>query len=208
MDLIDVAIQWIDKRDASYLCKEDKVVWFASITGREVDKDWQELNLAQLHRVLRHTLNDEITTKDIIGAFQELGKLYEMGTNSPFRTPEYVFNYSDNSPLDMVEVLIRELSVMIEASGIKGIRIVDINKCFDKICVIAQVDTSNQRRNRLYEKYFEMIGYALRAGANRVFYNGKKTTAILHKNYAPSTIRNFDSNYLNNMAAMVVAKVE
>jgi len=206
--LIDLASKWIEAKDASYLCKEDEVVWFASITGRDTDKQWHTMNLTQLQRVMKYTIQEHMDIKSIISAFQELDRVYEMGANSEFQTPSSIFNFNDNSPMDLPEKLIRELANFLSNQGTKGMRIIDLNLCFDTMCVLAGTDTSNQKRNKHYEKYFGILGYALRAGKNRVSINGRKVTAILHNNYGPSMIAKPDKAYLKNIASLVVSRVE
>ena len=209
MNLIDTASNWIESKTASYLCKEDKVVWFASITGRNDDKEWQEMTLPQVQRVINFTLSkDEVSIKDIITAFQEIGEVYEMGVSSPYKTPDMIFNYTENSPIDKFEKLVRELSRVISKENIKGIQVSQLNFVWEQIAKSGNFHISNQLRNTYYRKYFGILDYVLREGTNRIFLNGKKLTVMMHKSALGKDIKLLERLYLKNLAAMVIAKLE
>jgi len=207
---IDIAISWIEDKNASYICKDDKVVWFASITGRPQDATWQSMSLSEVVRTIKYTkLSDnKLTNINVITAFQELGRVYEISTTSSLTTPSNVFNYGRHKPRNLEEELVKELAFVINDIGIKGILISDLDITFNTICMLTKIQVNSRYRNKLYREYFGDYNYVLRDSTNRVNYKGKKKTAILHRNYKPKNIRRFEKQYLKDLAVLIVDKVE
>ena len=203
---IDVVVAWVNERDAAYLCKEDKVVWWASITGNPADAGWQELSLAQMQRIISATLI-EVTVKDIMAGFQELGKVYEMGVSSSYLVPVSIFNYALNSPVSFPEKCVKELAGLFSKYLIKGIYLTDVNSCFNIISKRCKFTISTQQRNKLYRKYFTSLGYSFREGDNRVFYNGSKVTAFIHNSMDKVSLEKKNNMWIANIAGMVISKL-
>jgi len=207
MSNIDQVVNWLEDKDASYLCKEDSVVYFASITGNDEDKDWQNLTLGQLLRTLKFMVNESITQEDIIAGLQESGRLFEMGVKSTYKTPEGIFNYAEHSATGISEKLVAGLAKSISRQKFSGITISNLNRIHDKLEMLSNTKLTNIARNRFYRKYFSLYGYVLREGANRVFYQGRKTTVMLHKNSQAKDIEATDNAFLMNIAGLVFAEV-
>jgi len=49
---IDLASEWLSKRDAAYLAKENVIVYYASTTGRKQDYQWITHTLVEVETAI------------------------------------------------------------------------------------------------------------------------------------------------------------
>ena len=83
MNPIDLASEWLAKREAAYLAKENVIVYYASTTGRKQDYQWITHTLVEVVRIIRATLmnpddsDKKLQSKHIIAACQELERVFE-----------------------------------------------------------------------------------------------------------------------------------
>ena len=85
--LIDVCSEYILDKDASYLCREDCIVYFASFTGKEEDARYHKLKIKEVVRIIRANrlgvrLQKELKDHHLITACQELNRVYDFGVRS------------------------------------------------------------------------------------------------------------------------------
>ena len=66
-DLVDLCVTFIEDRNAAYLCKENTVVYYTSLTGRKGDYAWVTLSLEETLRIIAATKLDP----DHVGSFQK-----------------------------------------------------------------------------------------------------------------------------------------
>ena len=178
---VDIVVDWISQREASYIAKYDKIVWFASITGRPMDAKWQELTLAQAKRVISATIA-VVSEVEIITAFQELGEVDELAVESEATVPDSVFNYTRQS-FDPVESLVEDLITQLSLVK-QSIPISQFNYLYQKELYRRGVpEVSTIKRNRVLAKVINRLSWVLLKDKNRVSVSGLKTTVLRKANY-------------------------
>ena len=75
MEKVDYCINWITSIDAQQLCKENVIVYYASITGSDTDAKWHSLSLDEAKRVITYTIHP-VEIVDIMQALQEENRVY------------------------------------------------------------------------------------------------------------------------------------
>ena len=105
----DICIEYIDKKDAYYLAKEGKIVYYASDSGRKSDFKWNTQTIVETCRIIRATMmghEDVLAEKDLVRAFQEEGRVYEYGAKSRHVLASHVFNYNLKSDMSMTDEVV------------------------------------------------------------------------------------------------------
>ena len=201
-DLIETALSWISSRNAAYLAKEDKIVYYSSLTGRSSDYKWHYITITELCRTINTMLlsgEDKILHVHVISAFQELGKVYEFGVKTSHEVKPEIFNFykeaKSSLPEEVMDMLASELFRLNHFALLHGdvvdMFLVILNKLkYEGTC-------SAQLRNQLIEKYFIGLGYVVKTTSQRVMWKGKKTNAIMTMDVKPSDIAELDGNFMN-----------
>lgn len=184
-EMIDLCSGWIEARGASYLCKENCIVYYSSLTGRSSDYTWHSLSLSEAIRIIRATLltpdqYDLLTQNELIVACQELARVYEFATKSRFKTVPEVFNYLAEANASTAEDAMMLLSDELVSQGHSAMLYVDLTTAYDRILkAVGEQPVSPVERNRLILKHLPKHGYSIRVGSQRVKVAGKKERAIL-----------------------------
>ena len=182
--LLDVVSAWIEEKGAAYLAKENKVVYFASPTGRKQDFEWVTMNLAEMLRVIkatRLTPGHYPLTQDIcLRVFQEHDRVYEFGVRTRAKTEKHIFNFSDEASYDMAEEVAELLAQTLYTGGFNALYVQEVAKVYDRIMNhLKERAVPPVERNDLFRKHFERMGYDYRIGAFRVQIDGTKQQAII-----------------------------
>tara|TARA_R110000824_G_scaffold23140_4_gene83465 strand:- start:2419 stop:3063 length:645 start_codon:yes stop_codon:yes gene_type:complete len=185
MDIRDLCSDWLATRSASYLCRENSIVYYASLTGRAGDFEWISLTLPEAIRIIRATRlqpeqYEELTQSVLITACQEIGKVYEFGTKSRFKTVPEVFNYlaeaGESTPESVMDMLATELY----SKGRGALYIDDIVSVYDKAMkALKESPVKAQERNQLLNKHFSKLGYSIRVDSLRVRVGKKLHRVVL-----------------------------
>lgn len=210
-DMLDICSKWIQNREASYISKDDKVVWFASWTGREEDKSWRFMSLQETIRAIKYAWMDadaNLTSSILMQAFQELGEVYEVAIESDYEVIEGVFNFSSHTPTTVHEKVAKELTLLVKAKGWGGLLIKDVISIFSKVQNKIGTKVSPQTRNKYLRKHFKANGFQYREGRDRVFYKGAKVTAMLHTKRTVSSIVELSEVERKDLASIIYTKVK
>lgn len=84
--LLAILKEWIKELDASYLAKEDVIVYWGKNPDNEIESDWQFLKLPQAARIIKTTrvpfhLMRKCNAELLLLAFQEEDKVFVQGVN-------------------------------------------------------------------------------------------------------------------------------
>lgn len=208
-ELIDLCSDWINQRSASYLAKENKVVWFASLTGHKSGNDWQEMTLEETVRVIKFTILSSgqlLNQNTLIQSFQELGKVYELGVISDFKVPSGVFNYSDKSTTSLNEEVISGIVRAISKLDIAGMfysQVVEVYEALYKTLKMSYI--SAQKRNIYFRKHLLLQNYTLRENGERYMVSGVKSTVILKNNEEGYKIKRYSGTIYKNIITLTRA---
>ena len=192
--LIDTCIEWIAERNAAYLAKEDKIVYYQSITLRKQDETWHKLSPVQVLRIIKTTKmvgdqQSKLKTHHIISAFQELGEAYEYGVTSPFPTPDNIYNYHTHTDLPKSALVMEALAEELYARSFHGLLLSDISDMHAAaLSMIGGKQENAMVRNTYMYKYFPPLGYVIRVGPQRMNYKGIKRQAVMMPGKAPKTV--------------------
>lgn len=194
--MIDTCINYIEKKNCFYLAKEDKVVYFCSLTGRKVDSKWNKQSLQETLRIIKSTIltvDSNIELGHLICAFQETSRVYEFGTHSRYKVVDGVFNYYEHSDMDIGDEAMRELVSELLKRDLTAIVTTQATDMFNDIKDKLKVDIGAQESRTLQIKHFEIAGYISRTKALRpaIKVNGNnrsKVNALMFPGVKPMSL--------------------
>lgn len=205
---IDLASTWLSKREASYLAKENVIVYFASTTGRKSDYQWITLSVAEVVRIIQATLMNSdnshtLQAKHIIAACQELDRVFEFGVKSNHVTRPEVFNYLRESGMNMLDSIVFVVADLLYANGKRAFLISDVEAVINEVCSELDVEYAEPECRDYIDHHFSSLGYNIRTGANRPEFEGKKQRAIMWPNERPKDIEIMSGEYIKHMRRSV-----
>ena len=200
--LVDEATEWLIEKGAVYLCKEDKIVWFSSITGSKLEEEWQSCTLEQAKRMIGYRAS-YTTIEIIIQALQELGVVYEMGVTSPFTTTQNIFNFSDNSPSSVMEKILTYLLKSLSRQKQAGMVSEDINRILEALQDILRISLSLREKNEVLARISPKLGFDHKHGTKKMNIFGTKKGGVLKKGFSTLYLRRFDNNEIAQLVSNI-----
>jgi len=194
MNPIDLASEWLSKRDAAYLAKENVIVYYASATGRKQDYQWITHTLVEVVRIIRATLmnpddsDKKLQSKHIVAACQELDRVFEFAIKNKHDTKPEIFNYLKESGESMGDALVYLLSEELYTQGYKALLLNDVYLIIDQCILDLRIELSVTEERELVYKHFPTLGYQVRTGSSRPEFQGKKQNAIMLTTAKPREI--------------------
>jgi hypothetical protein len=212
---VDICIEYIKAKDASYLAKEGIIVYFASPTGREQDKDWQKFTLAETRRIITSTRLDEVKLGtlldgDIVQAFQELDRVYEFGMTSQYGTAEGIFNYSEQGGINILAAVCMSATDVLMAhnmtavtSGLVLVIVRDVMIKLGRSCEMTETKAC-------VLKYFTGVGYVYRSGSKRPLIKGLKQNTLMMSGTKPRDVVDYETcrHNINNIVEEIHRRVK
>ena len=196
-DKVDSCIAYIEAKNASYLAKEGLIVYFASPTGREQDKDWQKLTLTEARRILAATKSVDATDSELVQAFQELDRVYEFGMTSQYGTAEGIFNYSEQGGINMLTAVCMAATDVFMAQNMTAVTsglaigiVRDVMVKLGRGCEMVETKEA-------VLKYFTGVGYIYRSGSKRPLVNGLKQNTLMMSGTKPRDVVTYISSAYN-----------
>jgi hypothetical protein len=183
--LIDACIDWAANKGAAYLAKEDRIVFFESATTRKQDEMWHRLSPAQVVRIIKTTKlpydkQTLLKANHVIAAFQELGEIYDYGTESNVRVVETVFNYLERQDIPRDSQVMLAIAEELHQRGFHSLLyqdVIDVHRYSMDALGVNRVNSAV--RKSYVHKYFPPLGYMLKIDNNRVMFKGKKKAVIM-----------------------------
>jgi hypothetical protein len=198
---VDACIEFIEAKNCYYLAKEGQIVYFASMTGREQDKDWIKLSVQEFMRIMSATKlphDTVLMTADVIQAFQEADRVYEFGMSSQYGTADGIFNYSEQGGINILSAVCISLTDVLMARDVtaltSGLALIMIRDVLAKVDSKVIWNIAEVKESML--KYFTGVGYDYRAGSRRPLVNGTKQTVLMMSGTKPKDVVTY-MNYMN-----------
>ena len=210
MNPIDLASEWLAKREAAYLAKENVIVYYASTTGRKQDYQWITHTLVEVVRIIRATLmnpddsDKKLQSKHIIAACQELERVFEFAVKNRHDTRPEIFNYMKESGESMGDALVSLLSQELFTQGYKALLLNDVYSVLDECVLDLRIEFPVTEMRDLVLKHFPMLGYEVRTGAYRPEFQGKKQNAIMLTTAKPREIIVLTDNVRSRIETKIV----
>jgi len=182
MNPIDLASEWLSKRGAAYLAKENVIVYYASTTGRKQDYQWITHTLVEVVRIIRATLmnpddsDKKLQSKHIIAACQELDRVFEFAVKA------------------------KDLY----AQGYKALLLNDVYMVIDVCLSDLKTHVSVAEERELVYKHFPTLGYEVRTGSSRPEFQGKKQNAVMLTTAKPREIIVLSERERDNISDKIV----
>lgn len=207
-ELIDVARDWVEKRNGAYLAKEDVIVYYASLTGRKSDFKWITLSLTQVVRIIRATLlspanSGQLNTEHVIAACQELDRVFEFGMKSRHKLNPEIFNYLSEADMDMGDSIVSMLAEELYQRNYSGLLVLQVLGIIKNIAKNLDYNISDKEWRELIHKHFPTYGYELRTDQFRPQVDGKKQAAIMQPGTKPSEIYKFNSEDFRSLTIRI-----
>lgn len=193
-ELIDACITWAAAKNASYLAKEDRVVFFESTTTRKSEEAWHKLSPLQVLRIIKtskltYDQQSLLKAKHVIAAFQELGEVYDYGTKSNVKVVPNVYNYLEREDIPRDSQVMQSMAEELHARGYHSLFYADVIDIHRYSMDALGVNRVNSAVRKAYvHKYFPPLGYMLKIDNNRVLMNGKKKAVIMLSGKKPSSL--------------------
>jgi len=207
---VDICIAYIEAKNASYLAKEGLIVYFASPTGREQDKDWQKMTLTETRRIIsaKYSIR-EVTDADIVQAFQELDRVYEFGMTSHYGTAEGIFNYSEQGGINMLSAVCMSATDVLMATDYTAITsglvigiVRDVMVKLGRSCEMTETKAA-------VLKYFTGVGYVYRSGSKRPLVRGSKQNTLMMSGTKPKDVVSYETCiYINDIVDEIHRRVK
>jgi hypothetical protein len=209
---VDACIEFIEAKNCYYLAKEGQIVYFASMTGREQDKDWIKLSVQEFMRIMSATKlahDAMLMTADVIQAFQESDRVYEFGMKSSYGTAEGVFNYSEMGGVNLISIVCMNTTDVLMSSGILALTnhlaqtiVMKVLEKFDWKFDITDVSEN-------IEQYFTKVGFDLRNNSRRPLVDGRKQIVYMMSGTLPAQVRTFDNvRDINGIVASIYSRTK
>lgn len=192
--LVDKASEWLLEKDASYLSKENKIVYMASLTGRKGDRKWYYLSIAEAVRVisacsLSADSDTKLSANHLLTAAQELERVFDMGIRSPHKTPSNIFNYLDKALSDLPSAVMLGLCRELTNRNYLAFRIPDLVDIYSRLNIEIGLHQHKKDVIRMYQEHLPDLGYKVRSGTNRVILQGKKQTVAIKVGLQPKHVQ-------------------
>lgn len=185
--LLAILKDWITELDASYLAKEDLIVYWGKTPDSDIESDWQFLKLSQAARIIKTTrvpfhLMRKCTPELLLLAFQEEEKVFTQGINGHTSRPS-CFSFERRKPqweCPYKTVIVRIFSELKKMR--KNIRMLDLRKvvvrCMEQLGEeMPGLITFNRQINAVVEQHTE---FEVRMYANRFMVKGESITGYKH----------------------------
>ena len=190
-DLIDVCQDYIVSKGASYLAKEGKLVYYASLTGRKSDWKFHTQTITETLRIIKAMKlspkdADRLQESHLIAALQELDKVYEFGVKSPHKVRPEVFNYFDHAVMDMGDTMMMSLVSVVESWAAQAILLGDVESIFNMAASKLKVNITARRLAQLRDKHFADAGYNILLNSQRPIVRGKRQRLVILAGAKPS----------------------
>ena len=121
-------------RDLNYIAKENRIYSYESDTDSIVRATWNYYSPAELRRVLNATLGLDCTNPELLGQFQELGRVYERTGNSEQESRAGVFNLAYNPPLTKQEYMIDAILKRLKDTGKGSFIYMEVRSIYKRSC--------------------------------------------------------------------------
>ena len=207
----DICIEYIDKKDAYYLAKEGKIVYYASDSGRKSDFKWNTQTIVETCRIIRATMmghEDVLAEKDLVRAFQEEGRVYEYGAKSRHVLASHVFNYNLKSDMSMTDEVVDAVVDVICNQAIPAILYNEVDDLVRVTMKSLKIECGSTERGELIAKHFEAAGFEIRLGTRRIQYKGNKVRAIMSPGAYPSEVVEIDYSRSLSISGEVVRRLK
>lgn len=185
MHKLEVIGNWITEKNASYVCRTDKIWWF--------DNKWLSMTPKEAVRTI-NTLylgSDKCNEKDFIQVIQELGVAYEISDDSGKNTSSYVFDLS-NKIDNLYEEVIYKVVKYIHINYV-GCTINELKLLIDALHKTIEHKTVLEREKlALILKYASLFGFKEKLKSKRVMINDKKRAIIIKDGYYPRNLKKLD----------------
>lgn len=192
-EILDLCCEWIEDKDAHYLAKEGKIVFFSSDTGRKQDYRWHTMSLAEVVRIIQaykmpHKKAHLLNQHHIVGASQETARVYEYAISSRHQSREGVFNYLEMAEMDLGDEVMAMLAQELVSQGFKALLLKPVENLFNSVQNKLDAGIGSREARVLLEKHFTAQGFELRIGSTRPLVDGKKVNAIMMPGSKPSEV--------------------
>jgi len=192
-EILDLCSEWIEAKDAHYLAKEGKIVFFSSDTGRKQDYRWHTMSLAEVVRIIQaykmpHGEANKLTQSHIVGASQETARVYEYAVSSRHKAREGVFNYLEMAEMDLGDEVMAMLAQELVYQDFTALLLKPVEALFNSIQNKLDAGIGSREARTLLEKHFTAQGFELKIGSTRPLVDGKKVNAIMLPGSKPSEV--------------------
>lgn len=209
-DLIDNCISYISEIKGVYLAKEDKILYWASLTGSKTDLSWQSLTLEETRRIIS-SRDVPVKCSHIITALQELDVVYDMGVNSPYTVAPNLFNMSSKNKVPVLALIISSALAVLQQGKNDLIIIDEFYPVIKKVCNLLNVKNTINLRAAYLKEYCLEHGYTFYYGKARLTISRKKHTALIRdkSGLTRSGLKMSDITHIhtNTIAELTTARV-
>lgn len=207
-ELVDIASEWLVEKNASYLSKESKVVYYASMTGRKSDFKWYKLSLPETVRIISASLLPADSTlklkpEHVLTAAQELERVYEMGVSSRFPVSGNVFNYLDEAETDLPSMVMLGLCRALLQLDYTAFRLPDLVSMYKDLNNRLQLGQNHSEISNLYWCHLPELGYEIRAKTHRVILQGRKQTVVMMPGLLPRHVVDIPDSVKQSVVKML-----
>jgi hypothetical protein len=202
MIYVDTCITWIEAKGASYLAKEDLIVYYSSPTGRKSDYKWFKLKTTEVLRTIRAynlspTEQDKLKRSHLITAFQELGRVYEYGDNCAYDTLPTVYNYIKEAGMTLPDAVAHGIASSLSSHGMLTVVQEDVLFIFTNILrKLKECKMRSRDMAGCLEEPMKTFEYVPRVGNSRIRIKGgtdKKVSAYMKFGTTPKDVHYLSS---------------
>lgn len=212
--VLEACSDYVYKKEASLIASENKLVWYASLTGRKQDFQWHSLSLTEAVRAIRATrLSGEaanmIGINHLTQACQELGCVYEYAVKSVHAVvDDTVFNYHQMCDSPVEEMVCNALAAELATSNYTAMLHKEVTEVYNRILGKLKTSATMNEQRAYFQKCFPAHGYEMRMDAQRPQFEGRKQSAIMLPSARPSHIAHIDEATMVAIIAKVKGQVE
>ncbi len=192
---VDTAIRYLESISAKYLCKEDCITWFGSITGSDLDRVWHTMSLDQTKRVISYRFAP-VSVPNIISALQEMNVVYDTAITSRYKCPPNILNYSSRQKTLVEESIVKS---MFENLTLPFLLYKDYLRVITEVCEVFKVKTNMHERSLYIRRYAPLYGYYYYEGKDRLNYRRSKVTLIGKPNLKGKDLFNIKEEQITNL---------
>lgn len=195
--LVDICSEYILDKDASYLCREDCIVYFASFTGKEEDARYHKLKIREVVRIIKATrlnvkLQKELKGDHIITACQELGRVYDFGIRSGDMVAPHIFNYNvlpNSEDRSTYGIVMDGIAMEFKRLGYPCMKSKPILEIFYTVIGLLELPIPLRREViKELKGSFTRLGYVYRHGVNRLLHKGERFPGMLLAGHRPADL--------------------
>ena len=183
-ELIDLCSEWLQQHKAAFLAKENKIVYYHSITGLLGDYKWYKLSPNELIRTLKlmYLPSDKhklLKPHHLISAFQENERMYKFGVNSQTKVDKDIFNFAhEGQKEDPIEKIVYRIAdELFRTMNMNCLVQPDVIELTEKVLLFNQLPIPERKELVNYvDKQMIKVGYKkLSIGENHLIYHIPKT---------------------------------